>query len=118
MKIAIVDCNCMGSDPNCKFCKGHEKLEVTQTNQLHDMLDLATLKFDPIPGLFRVFFTKHAIIGTGNIEYQPELHSYFIYEIQSYFGAEGHTLMLETMLAQDDIHQVEGSFDFKDCLIS
>lgn len=113
---ALLLCKCNGMDPLCVRCGGHEKLEVTQTYRIPSNFDFGALKFDPIAGLFQVFQSGEKIIGAGNIDYQPHSKSYYVYEIQSFWGEEGHHMMLDTMLSPDDINFIEGYIEWKDAV--
>lgn len=112
----VLLCECNGMDPNCNKCEGHEKLEVSQTFWIPSNFDFDTLKFEAVAGLFQVFRSGEQIIGVGNIEYQPESRSYYVYEIQSFWGEEGHKIMIDIMVAADDIDFIEGRFRWEECL--
>ncbi|OIJ11500.1 hypothetical protein BKP35_12210 [Anaerobacillus arseniciselenatis] len=113
---ALLLCDCYGMDPCCSKCSGHEKIEVTQTYRIPSHFDFATLKFEPIGGLFQIFHSGEQIIGVGNIDYQPESKSYYVDELQSFWGQGGHEFMINTMLSADDIEFIEGNFKWEDCL--
>ncbi len=107
--IAVLSCSCEGLDMNCKQCKGHERIEVDQTYWIPSHFDFSLLRFEPVAGLFQVFLSGEEIIGAGDIEYRPENRSYFVYNLHSFWGEEGHKIMIETMLAHEDIDIVEGN---------
>jgi hypothetical protein len=112
---ALLNCKCYGMDPACIMCHGHEKLEITQTYWIPSHFDFSLIKFEGIGGLFQVFLSGDKIIGAGNIEYNPESRCYFIYELHSFLGKEGHKIMIDTMLATGDIDFVEGYFRWEEC---
>ncbi|MCM3402966.1 hypothetical protein [Cytobacillus oceanisediminis] len=112
----LIKCQCNGMDPFCSSCEGHEQIEVTQTYWIPCGFDFDSLKFEPVAGLFQIFYSGEQAIGAGNIEYQPESQSYFVYELQTFIGQEGHKIMTDTMLAADDINFIEGNFEWKECL--
>jgi hypothetical protein len=116
MMNVLLLCECNGMDPFCSKCEGHEQLEVSQSFWIPSNFDFDTLKFEPVAGLFQIFHSGGQIIGVGNIEHQPESRSYFVYELQSYWGEEGHKIMTQTMLAADDIDFIEGQYRWEECL--
>ena len=108
-------CKCECKDRHCNRCEGHEHIEVNQTYWIPRHFDFLPLRFDPVAGLFLVFLSGEEIIGAGNIEYKPESLTYFVYDIHSFWGEEGHKIMIETMLAHDDVEFVEGNITWEDC---
>lgn len=116
MNIALL-CECEGREPFCNKCEGHEKLEVTQTCIIPYHFDFNMLKFEPVAGLFHIFMSREEVIGAGNIEFQRDSQSYFVYELQSFGGEDGHKIMIETMLAAAHVDFIEGNYRWDDCFI-
>lgn len=116
MNIALL-CECEGKDPFCNKCEGHENLEVIQTCLIPYQFDFDTLKFEPVTGLFQIFMSGEEVIGAENIEFQRDFHSYFVYELQSFWGEEGHKIMIDTMLAAGYVDSIEGNCRWEDCFI-
>jgi hypothetical protein len=113
----LLFCQCEGKDPSCSKCNGHEKLEISQSYWISRDFDFGSLSFLPVGGLFQVFYSGKELIGAGNIEYQTETRSYYIYDLHSFWGKEGHEIMTETMIATHDIDFIEGRFEWEGCLV-
>jgi len=112
----LLECKCYGMNPDCVRCEGFEAIEVTQTSRVPWQFDFKTLKFKAIGGLFQVFIVGDEIIGAGNISYETKANCFYIYELQSFWGEEGHRLMIDTMLMQPGIQFIEGNYKWEDCL--
>jgi len=108
-------CNCNGMFPDCARCEGFEVFEVIQTARLPWGFDFSALKFEAIAGLFQVFMIENELIGAGNICYEPEENCFYVYEMQSFWGEEGHRIMVETMLLQPGIPVIKGNYSWEDC---
>lgn len=104
-------------DPFCSKCDGQDKIQVIQSYRIPHHFDFETLKFEAVCGLFQVFHSSEQIIGAGNIEYKPEERTYFVYEIQSFWGQEGYELMMEMLRAAEEIDYIEGSYTWEECLL-
>ncbi|MFT0137225.1 hypothetical protein ACWE42_11345 [Sutcliffiella cohnii] len=94
----------------------HEQLRITTAGSIPVNFDFTALKFEPIPGLFRIASRGEQIIGAGNIEYERNINRFYVYELQSFLGYEGYQLLNQAMLEVEGINRIEGSCDWEDCL--
>ncbi|PGT81011.1 MULTISPECIES: hypothetical protein [Bacillaceae] len=98
----------------CEECGGKGYLQIRFSKDIPYYLSLSYVKFDPLPGLFGVFLLEDEILGVGNVDISSR--SLVIYDLQSFKGIYGQSLMVKSLCKMESIHSIHGFTTSQDAI--